>query len=92
MVPRRPVVSNVISINSVAPGPEPQGPTPVSARARRKSGVNQWTRRNALRRFFLGGAGVWKIQRETGVPTAAIESDLRELGYAEWERQQRRAA
>lgn len=84
--------TNIVSIDSARNGNDPLPPQPVSARASKKSSVNQWTRRNALRRFFLGGASVWKVQRETSVPTAAIESDLRELAYAEWERQQRRAA
>lgn len=82
----------VISIDSAGQGPNPQGPTPVSARARKKSSVNQWTRRQALRQFFLLNSGVWKVQRETGVPTVEIENELRELAYESWERQQRKAA
>lgn len=82
----------VISIESGRTGSNPQDPTPASARPRKKSSVNQWTRRQALRQFFLLNSGVWKVQRETGVPTVDLENDLRELGYVEWEKQQRRAA
>lgn len=82
----------VISIEIGRPSPTPQGPAPVSARARKRNSPNQWTRRQAMRRFFLLGSGVWKVQRETGIPTAEIENDLRELGFAEFERQNRRAA
>lgn len=91
MIPRKPV-NNVIAIDCAGIGPEPQGPTPVSARGIKKSIPNHYTRRNALRRFFLLGSGVWKVQRETGVPTAELEDDLRKLAWAEWERQNGRAA
>lgn len=100
MLPRKPPSSvvefprpyNVVPIDSAAQGPEPQGPTPVSVRLPKKSNPNHYTRRNALRQFFVLNSGIWKVQRSTGVPTAEIEEDLRKLAYAEWERQQRRAA
>lgn len=91
-MPPRKLVSNIISIDRAADPPEPQGPTPVSARGIKKSIPNHYTRKNALRRFFLLGSGVWKVQRETGVPTAELEDDLRKLAWAEWERQNGRAA
>jgi len=95
MLPRKPATSEsskVISIDCGRDGGNPPEPSPVSATPRKKSSVDYFSRRQALRRFFLGGAGVWKVHRESGVPTAEIENDLRELGYAEWERQNRRAA
>lgn len=82
----------VISIESGRNGRDPQSPTPINARPQKRTSVNQWTRRRALRQFFLLGSGVWKVQRETGLPTKEIENDLREFGWAEFERQQKKAA
>lgn len=67
----------VISIDCRRDTDTPPEPPPASASKPKRFFINQYTRRAWVLRF-VGGAGLWRVSREHGVPPSVIEQELRE--------------
>ena len=84
--------SNVVSIDSARTDGPNKGPSGSTASQRKGNSINQHIARQAVARFFGLGKNVYQIHRETGYPVAALQEEIRRVGYAAWERKVRGVA
>ncbi len=59
------------------------GPSPTPAKGKT---LNRHITTQAVARFFGLGKNVYQIHRETGVPVAVLQEEIRRIGYRAWER------
>lgn len=90
---RKPASSqNVVSIESARKGPDDPGPGGASAVKRKGKTFNQHVAKQAVAQFFGLGKNVYQVHRETGYPIAALQEEIRRVGYPNWEKRARGVA
>lgn len=91
---RKPSLSQnkIVSIDSARNDGPSLPPPSASGTIRKRNITNQHTASQAVARFFGMGKNVYQIHRETGFPVAALQEEIRRVGYSAWERKVRGVA